>query len=477
MGGGTPTEAESMQPTAPSSTSSSISIAESKRYVGFTDEHCAVLRSVGDEMQAMLPAIIEQVYVGIRTVPELSEKLGSKENERRVSGLFAEYARQMFTAKVDDAYARSRERIGEAHERIGLGPQWYLATFGHMFRDMLIAGSVRRADSPDEMAAFLDAMLRIMFLDMGLVLQTYERVSQEHRQEMLDRFTGNLTSSTEALDAAVCDLEQVALDQAASSAQQAAAVSEVSASLSELRQTSANSLDKANELLSTAQEAEQAADRGVALTTDTVEGMQSIRQRVELIRERIQTLSDHTQQIGDIISTVNEIAEQSKLLALNASIEAARAGEFGRSFSVVANEMRDLAEQSKQATRQVRQLLSGIQDSTTAAVVATEEGMQRVAEGQDLTHETGEIIRELQQVVGVTLDRCRTIADASNQQGQGVAQVADAMTNIDAGLRSSSEGMTRMRVAVEAIKELGQATHGVLEEFTSGETTGAAMAS
>jgi len=238
--------------------------------------------------------------------------------------------------------------------------------------------------------------------------------------------------------------------QTALASEQASAVAEVTSSLSELRQTSRQALENAESLLDVSEQARTGAVRGLDTVKQSIAGMQDIQERVETIQVRINGLSEHTQQIGEIITTVNEIAEQSKLLALNASIEAARAGEFGRSFSVVANEMRDLAEQSKQATRQVRQLLSDIREATTAAAVATEDGIAKVQTGQVLASETGSAMDALVTAVETAADASRLIASASRQQGAGVDQVADAMVNIDSAMRDATDNLgTIERVASE----------------------------
>ena len=123
--------------------------------------------------------------------------------------------------------------------------------------------------------------------------------------------------------------------------------------------------------------------------------MDEIRQRVEGIADDIVTLSQRTQQIGEITQTVNAIADRSNLLALNASIEAARAGEHGKGFAVVAEEVRRLAEQSKEATAQVEAVLGDIQDAMSAAVHASKEGTKVVEHGLELTGLAGEGIRSL----------------------------------------------------------------------------------
>src|SRR6202040_2836592 len=111
-------------------------------------------------------------------------------------------------------------------------------------------------------------------------------------------------------------------------------------------------------------------------------------------------LSEQSQTIGQIIAPVEDLAAQSNLLAVNAAIEAAKAGEYGRGFGVVAQEVKSLAEQSRQATNQVRTILSDIQKATTTAVLATEQGTKAVEVGARQTEVAGESIQALTASVG-----------------------------------------------------------------------------
>src|SRR5207253_8764623 len=120
-----------------------------------------------------------------------------------------------------------------------------------------------------------------------------------------------------------------------------------------------------------------------------------IRLQMEAIAESIAGLSEQTQAISEIITTVNDLADQSNLLAVNAAIEAAKAGEQGKGFAVVAQEVRNLAEQSKQATAQVRTILGEIQRAANAAVLATEQGTRVVEGGMGLTQRAGDVIGQL----------------------------------------------------------------------------------
>ena len=121
--------------------------------------------------------------------------------------------------------------------------------------------------------------------------------------------------------------------------------------------------------------------------------MSTVKEQVESLAENVLALTEQAQQIGEIIATVNKIAEQTNLLSLNAAIEAARAGEHGKGFSVVASEIKVLADQSKKATAQVRQILGDVQKATGSAVLAAEDGTKSVSGAIKVVNQSGETIR------------------------------------------------------------------------------------
>ena len=166
---------------------------------------------------------------------------------------------------------------------------------------------------------------------------------------------------------------------------------------------------------------------GVELSIDDFE---MIRQRVQDIATTILTLSSHTQQIGEIVDTVNQLAEQSKLLALNASIEAARAGEEGKGFAVVAMEVRQLAEQSRDATGRIRVILSQIQQATNSAVMVTEEGSKGADSGLGLVARAGEAIRQLSGMIEESAQSAEVIASSIQQQVAGMEQLSQTMQSL-----------------------------------------------
>jgi len=175
--------------------------------------------------------------------------------------------------------------------------------------------------------------------------------------------------------------------------------------------------------------------------------------------------SEQTQAISEIIATVNDLADQSNLLAVNAAIEAAKAGEHGKGFAVVAQEVRNLAEQSKQATAQVRTILTDIQKATGAAVMATEQGTKAVDAGVKQSTEAGESIRSLSRSIAEAAQAATQIAASSQQQLAGIDQVGSAMENIKQASAQNVTGTKEAETAAHNLYELGQKLKRLVEQY------------
>jgi methyl-accepting chemotaxis protein len=200
-----------------------------------------------------------------------------------------------------------------------------------------------------------------------------------------------------------------------------------------------------------AQRAAEIGRAGTAAIDESITGMGSVRAQVESTARSILALADQAQAIGEITSTVSEIAEQTNLLALNAAVEAARAGEHGRGFSVVAAEIRSLAEQSKKSTVQVRQILGEIQRATNAAVLATEQSTREVADGTKKVGAAGETIRELADAVGEAATASAQIVASAGQQAAGMQQIRQAMQSIQ---EATQQNLASTRQAEQAAQDL-----------------------
>ena len=179
-------------------------------------------------------------------------------------------------------------------------------------------------------------------------------------------------------------------------------------------------------------------------------------------------LSEQTLQIGEIITTVNDIADQSNLLALNAAMEAARAGEAGRGFAVVAGEVRNLAEQSRQATAQVSGILSEIQKSANTAVMVTEKGTKSAEDGVELAQSTGDSIRIIREHTQQMAAAAEQIAASVRQQLAGMDQITRAMGNINLGATQTQKGMQQVDLAAQNLNDLAKQLTSIVQQYKIG---------
>ena len=232
--------------------------------------------------------------------------------------------------------------------------------------------------------------------------------------------TRQLRETITQLSSSAAEILATTTQVASGAAESATAVSETTATVEEVKQTAQVASQKAKYVSESAQKVAQVSQAGRKSVESAIQGMHIIQEQMASIGESIVRLSEQSQAIGEIIATVNDLAEQSNLLAVNAAIEAAKAGEQGKGFAVVAQEVKSLAEQSRQATSQVRTILGDIQKATSAAVLATEQGNKAVEAGVKQSAETGESIRLLTESIMEAAQAATQIAASSQQQMVGM---------------------------------------------------------
>jgi methyl-accepting chemotaxis protein len=242
---------------------------------------------------------------------------------------------------------------------------------------------------------------------------------------------GPVSRTIEQLTSVSAEILAGTTQQAAGMREHSSAVTETVTTVDEVLQTSEQAAQRAQAVAESSQRAAQAGHVGRKAVEESVSAMGTVREQTGSIAESILTLAEQAQAIGEIIATVNDIAEQTNVLSLNAAIEASRAGEHGKGFSVVAGEVKALADQSKKATAQVRQILGEIQKATNAAVMVTEQGSKSVNEAIKTVNDAGSTIRTLADIITEAVQAAAQIAASSAQQATGMRQIHQAMQNIN----------------------------------------------
>ncbi len=274
--------------------------------------------------------------------------------------------------------------------------------------------------------------------------------------EMLTNLLKDLRSASADMEREATNVLATSSQQSAMANEQASAIHETGATVAEIAQTSKQATSFADTVISGTARSDALSAEGQKVVDESVAGMEKLSEQVKAIALAITDLNEQTLQIGDIITTVKDVAEQSNLLALNASIEAAKAGDQGRGFAVVAMEMRTLAEQSKMAANQVRALLGEVQKGTRAAVSATEEGSRRALAAMELAQSAGSAIKGLSDLIRDSSSAARQIAGNTRQQTIGVEQIAAAMNELTIAMQDNVEGTKRIEQVAGNLSNLSR---------------------
>lgn len=303
-----------------------------------------------------------------------------------------------------------------------------------------------------------------------------KRVAPVSEQDVLGRAFGDMTANLQQmladvreavtiLGSAATEIVASTTQLTASSEETATAVSETTATVEQVRQTAQLSNQKARQVAEGAQQAAQAANSGRSATEESGQGMGRIRTQMDSIAGSMVRLSEQSQAIGQIIASVDDLTQQSNLLAVNAAIEAAKAGEHGKGFAVVAHEVKSLAEQSRQATLQVRTILSDIQKATGAAVMATEQGTKAVEAGVQQANVAGEAIERLAGSIEMASLSATQIAASSQEQLIGMDQVAIAMESVRQASHHNVESAQQLQSSARGLNELGLRLRELMEKY------------
>jgi methyl-accepting chemotaxis protein len=362
-------------------------------------------------------------------------------------------------ALFDSSYVQSVTRIGQAHNRLGLEPRWYIAGYSMIVTGLLreigmkiaqsrFAGSASR----EKRAALQGAMTRAAMLDIDLAISVYLDAARQQQQtavrRLADGFESAIGEIVNTVSSASTELEASA-GTLTKTAEMTERLSTAVASASGEASTKVQSVASATEeLTSSINEIGRRVIESAAIAEEAV-------QQAELTDADISELSRTAERIGDVLKLITSIAEQTNLLALNATIEAARAGEAGRGFAVVASEVKALAAQTARATDDIGQHILGIQTATGASVAAikkiggtirriSEIGATIAAAVEQQNAATDEISRNAQEVAGATAKVATSIGEVSH----GASETGSASSQVLASAHSLSTESNRLKLEV-----------------------------
>jgi len=268
-------------------------------------------------------------------------------------------------------------------------------------------------------------------------------------------------------------LRQTALDLlagagrlAAGAAQTSTAVSETAATVDEVERATRLSTEKAIAVADSARHDRDSALEGREAMNDMVAGMRSIESQMQMVADSVVRLAGQLQSANTVIDTSSDIAEQSNVLAVNAAIEAAKAAEHSRSFGVVADEMHNLAQQSKQAVVQVREIIAEIQKAATEVVNSAERSNIAVGQGISQAAKSTDSFAAIVEGAGAAADSLSQVAGSAQQQFTAIEQIVDSIGSIEAATVQVAVSTRDMREQASQLRDVAEELHDMVQRHT-----------
>ena len=274
--------------------------------------------------------------------------------------------------------------------------------------------------------------------------------------ESLRGLVKTINDTSSQLSGSVQETEQIANQLSAASKKQSEDITVAGSAIVDISESMESVSKDANESSKVAMRSVEIAKKGGDAVQRTMDGMDTIREHIQETSKRIKRLGESSQEIGDIVELINDIAEQTNILALNASIQAAMAGEAGRGFAVVADEVQRLAERSANATKQIEALVKTIQADTNEAVISMEKSTSGVVNGAQLAEDAGGALEEIESVSNQLAGLIQTISGSASEQANAATELATSMNGIQEVTLQATSGTEQTARSIGNLSRLAQ---------------------
>lgn len=296
--------------------------------------------------------------------------------------------------------------------------------------------------------------------EFGLLIDGFNQMA-----EYLENLIGQIQNAGIQVTSSITEIAASTRQQEATANEHAATASEIAASTNQIAATSANLLTTMKRVHSLTMNAAAAAEDGHTGLIHIDETMVKMEEATGSIVNKLSILSEKAGDITGVVKTINKLADQTNLLSLNAAIEAEKAGEYGTGFSVVATEIRRLADQTAVATYDIEQMMHGVQSAVSSAVMGIDKFAQDVRVSVDDIRDGSERIEGVIEQVQVLKPQVKIINEGIEAQSLGARQISDATSQLNNAAQQSAESLSQITLTIDRLHQAAQGLQEAISQF------------
>lgn len=402
-------------------------VEDQMTFISFSKEDLKIVKHFKPLLSKNYKEIVDEFYKSIMANEYLSRIVENNSTIGRLKGTLVRHLVEMLDAKFDRQYIEKRVRIADVHYQIGLDPKWYIGAF-QLLQNIVLDTVYSSLEDKRDYSLFSKALSKIFNLEQQIVLEHYYNRNIEAINRRITQQAEVQRQIGEAIEVVASTTEEIS-----------ASMEEVNSSSEEI----ANSMGKTAEH---SRATETLAKEGFSKMLQLSEDLDDMRVRGRDMIDYVKELSQSTKEIQGFADIIKDVADQTNLLSLNAAIEAARAGEHGRGFSVVADEIRKLAGQTKESVEYIGlsikknnsnlekvvttlQILEGVLKKSVEGSVETKDSFEQIVESMEKSRE----------LVDFSTEEIKLLTEIISQVSQSIEELVTTMENLHSSTKETLE--------------------------------------